>query len=351
MLSFFWWLNNSNASIPIVSTPISPKLTLKANTSLISIPIKISPKLSSLNPNEGLSQLPWLHLRIKSGDTLSSIFKKNNLNQLYKISQTEYSEQLRKLKINQELHIRHDANNIKDLILVLNKTDELHIFQTETKEFTSEIRPIGRTTKIVSVHGIVETTLLAAAKQAGLSKQQLDKYMNIFIQDVDFKRDIKIGDRFIAVYKQYHMENNIEEGPILAAEIINKGKVHQALRYTDKTGHTEYYTPTGASLKKISLLTAPVASFKRVSSYFGVRRHPISGRKHLHTGIDYSASHGTPIMAAGDAKVKFLGRKGGYGKVIVLEHDLRIQTLYAHMSKFSKNLKVGSEVSQGEFIG
>ncbi|MDM8569096.1 M23 family metallopeptidase, partial [Thiotrichales bacterium HSG1] len=193
--------------------------------------------------------------------------------------------------------------------------------------------------------------LPAAAKQAGLSIQQLDRLMDIFVYNIDFKRDISIGDQFSVIYKIFQIENNIEEGVILAAKIINKGKTYKALRYSNGTGNAGYYTPTGASLKKISLLTAPIAKFKRLSSPFGIRKHPISGRSRLHTGVDYSASYGTPIMAAGDATIEFLGRKGGYGKVIVLEHDSRVKTSYAHMSKFAKNLKIGTEVSQGEIIG
>ncbi|MDM8567547.1 M23 family metallopeptidase, partial [Candidatus Halobeggiatoa sp. HSG11] len=319
----------------------------------IEIPTEITTELPDFNPVDKptVSKLPWLNLRVKSGDSLSSIFKRNRLKQLYNLIQVEHSKQLLKLRINQELHIKHDDNNVKKLILILNKTDELHIFQTENKEFESEIRPIGRTTKTLSVHGIVKTTLLAAAEQADVSKQQLDKLMDIFIHDIDFKNDIQAGDRFSIVYKQYQFGNDIEEGDILVAEIINKGKIYQALRYTNEAGNTDYYTPNGAYLKKISLLTAPITSFKRLSSHFGTRKHPILGRNHLHTGVDYSASHGVPIIAAGDAKIKFKGRKGGYGKVIILEHNSRVQTLYAHMSKFAKSLKIGSEVLQGDIIG
>ncbi|HHB92925.1 MAG TPA: M23 family metallopeptidase, partial [Thioploca sp.] len=273
------------------------------------------------------------------------------LKQLYQITQIEHAKYLRQLKINQELHIKHDVEKVQDLILILNKIEELHVFRTGAKEFESEIRPIGRTTKIVTIHGVVKTTLSAAIKQSGLSNKLLNKLMDIFVYDIDFERDIQIGDQFSVIYKQYQFGKDIEEGNILVAEFINQNKLYQALRYTDKAGNTDYYTPKGASLQKISLLTTPITDFKRLSSHFGMRRHPISGRKHMHTGVDYSAVPGTPIIAAGDATVKFLGRKGGYGKVIILEHDSRVRTLYAHMSKFVKSLKVGTEVSQGEIIG
>ncbi len=355
-LTLNWWLNNSNASI----SPMSVKLIPVPTNNLIAIPlelpnkipIEIPIKLAPTPPIPTVSKLPWLHLQVKTGNTLSTIFKQYKLKQVYQINQTEHAQQLHQLKINQELHIKHDDNdNVQDLILILNKTDELHVFRIGDKEFESEIRPIGKNTETVSVHGIIKTTLSAAAQQAGLSKQQLDKLMNIFVYNIDFESDIQIGDQFSLVYKQHQFGKDIEEGNILVAEFINNGKVYQALRYTDQNGNTDYYAPTGDNLQQISLLTAPITNFKRISSKFGKRKHPISHRRHLHTGIDYSAAQGTPIIAAGDATVKFLGRKGGYGKVIVLEHDARVQTLYAHMLKFVKTLKVGDEVSQGEFIG
>ncbi len=355
-LTFIWWLTNSNASIRSISfTSTSSELTnnLVILTEIIPLEIQTAlPKISNTSIAEySLPKLPWLHLRIQSGDTLASIFQKHKLKQLYQVTQIEHTKQLRQLKINQELHIKHDVEKVQDLILTLNKTDELHIFRTEDKEFDSEIRPIGRTTKIVTIHGIVETTLSAAIEKVGLSNQQLNKLMDIFIYDIDFERDIQVGDQFSVIYKQHQFGKDIEEGDILVAEFINQNKLYQALRYTNKAGNTDYYTPAGDSLQKISLLTTPVTDYKRLSSRFGMRKHPVSGRKQLHTGVDYSAVRGTPIIAAGDAKIKFLGRKGGYGKVIILEHGSRIKTLYAHMSKFVKGLKIGTEVSQGEIIG
>lgn len=355
-LTLIWWLNNSNASM----SPMPDKFTPVSTTNLIAVPLELPIEIPIKLPTipipsieiPTVAKLPWLHIQVQTGNTLSTIFKEHNLNQVHQINQTEHAQQLRQLKINQELHIKHDGNgNVQNLILILNKTDELHVFRIRDKEFESEIRPIGKSTETVSVHGIIKTTLSAAAQQAGLSTQQLKRLMNIFVYNIDFERDIKVGDQFSVVYKQHQFGKDIEEGNILVAEFINSGKVYQALRYTDQNGNTDYYAPTGDNLQQISLLTVPITNFKRISSKFGERKHPISRRKHLHTGIDYSAERGTPIIAAGDAVVKFLGRKSGYGKVIVLEHNARVQTLYAHMLKFVKNLKVGDEVSQGEFIG
>jgi len=361
ILSLAWWLNQSDASIgqlPNPSTgfqaPTRPIMTLsqKSLSAPESVKVKLAEPTSRIPKSPAL---PWLHLRIKSGETLSRIFKRHQLNrtQLYQmIRLPEYAKPLRQLHLNQALHIRHDAQgNIHDLILVLNKTDELHIYKEDNEfEFTGEIRPIGMRSETVSAYGIVKKSVSDAAKEAGLSDKLLTHLAEIFSWEIDFDRDIYPGDQFRVIYKRYQIEGDIEEGDILAAEVINLGKVYRALRYTDQTGYIGYYTPEGDSLQKLPLIRAP-SQYTRISSPFGTRMHPILGRYNFHTGTDYAASTGTPIIAAADATVKFVGRKGGYGKTIVLEHNKRVRTLYAHLYKFAEELRAEQAVFQGQIIG
>ena len=388
LLPLLWWLNSSNASIlrePMsrllnTATSVAPKLeglpvpsfkiddlpapTFKINrlVQVPAVPVNQSnqPVLTSMVknlPHPRLSpkapSLPWLHLRIKPGDTLSEIFKTHQLNktQLYQmIKMPEYAKQFRQLRLNQELHIKHDFDgNIKNLILVLNKTDELHIYKEED-EFDGKIRRIGTHTEIISVRGIVDSTLSVAAKQAGLSDSLLSQLTQLFKWDIDFDRQVQPGDQFSVIYEQHQFEGDIEEGEALAAEFVNQGKVYRALRYTDRVGATDYYTPMGDSLSKIPLLRAPL-KYKRISSHFGTRKHPIRGRYNFHAGVDYAARPGTPVTAAGDGTVWFMARKGGYGKTIVLKHSPRVRTLYAHLLKYVKGLRNGDKVKQGQIIG
>lgn len=360
-LPLLWWLSNSDASIspepknshffhaPLATVSQADKNELASSSSMLEENNFLSPTLAPKR-----ASLPWLHLTIESGDTLSRIFQKHQLNQtqLYQIVRmSKYANQFRQLQINQELHIKHDFHgNIQNLILTLkNKTDELHIYK-EDEEFEGEIRRIGRHTETVVIHGKVETSLSVAAQQVGLSDNLLAELIQIFHWDIDFDRQVQSGDEFTVIYKQHLFEGDVEQGDILAAEFINQGQVHRALRYLDKTGLTNYYTPEGNSLNKISLLIAPV-NFTRISSYFGDRKHPVLNRYHFHTGVDYAARWSTPIVAAGDATVKFAGRKGGYGKTMVLKHHKRVRTLYAHLLKFAKDIKVGDKVVQGQIIG
>jgi murein DD-endopeptidase MepM/ murein hydrolase activator NlpD len=357
LLALAWWLNQSDASIgqptsSSVQFETPKKVSLFEQEPLfISEPIKVKPPISP--PKTDQAHLNWLHLRIQPGETLSRIFKKHQLNrsQLYEMTRLpEYAASLRQLQLNQPLHIRHDPQgNIEDLILVLNKKEELHLYQEEN-EFIGEIRPKGMRSETVSTHCVIKTSLAEAAKKAGLSDKIVTDLAEIFSWELDFDRDMYPGDQLSLIYKRYQIEGDIETGDILAAEVINLGSVYRALRYTDKRGYTDYYTPTGESLRKIPLIRAPV-KYTRISSPFGTRKHPILGKHNFHTGTDYAAPTGTPIIAAGDAVVKFVGRKGGYGKTIVLAHNKRVRTLYAHLYKFAQGLRAEQEVFQGEIIG
>ena len=143
---------------------------------------------------------------------------------------------------------------------------------------------------------------------------------------------------------------DIMDGEIIAAEFNNNGRTFQAIRYVDKDGRSDYYTPDGHSVRK-AFIRAPV-DFARISSSFNPRRkHPVLNTIRAHRGVDYAAPRGTPIKAAGDGKVIFRGRKDGYGSAIILQHGGNITTLYAHMSRFANSSRVGKRIKQGQTIG
>ncbi len=177
------------------------------------------------------------------------------------------------------------------------------------------------------------------------------KLANVFAWDIDFVLDIREGDRFTAVYEQIFQDGKyLRDGEVLAAEFVNNGKVYRAVRFVADSGHAGYYTPAGLAMRK-AFLRAPV-EFTRVSSAFNPhRQHPILNLIRGHMGTDYAAPTGTPVHAAGDGHVSFAGQRGGYGNAIVLTHGANISTLYGHMSRFARNIRVGTRVQQGEVIG
>jgi murein DD-endopeptidase MepM/ murein hydrolase activator NlpD len=371
MLTLLWWLNSSSASISPPSTKFSylpqPSTfstvrTIDTANSIVSTDKMVDPTLISsaikeinLSKSPKNSSLSWLHLQIKPGDSLSRIFRKHKLNQTQlhqMLGLPESAKLLRKLHMNQEVHIKHDPNGqIEELLLMLNNNKELYIFKTENGIYDSEIRKIGvYVEERISVHNQVKTELSIAIRELGLSEDKLSQLNQIFKGIIDFDKGIKHGDQFTIIYKQRRFKKEIiEEGDILAVEFVNKDKVYRAFHYTDPTGYTDYYTSDGYHIHKMSLFRAPLEEYNRISSPFGDRKHPILRKYRFHTGTDYAASSGTPVFAAGDATVQFVGRRGGYGKIVILEHSQRITTLYAHLSNFAE-LSIGDEVIQGQII-
>jgi murein DD-endopeptidase MepM/ murein hydrolase activator NlpD len=154
----------------------------------------------------------------------------------------------------------------------------------------------------------------------------------------------------VAYEQIYQNGKYLRDGEVLAAEFVNSGKVYRAVRFAPDGGSASYFTPDGKPMRK-AFLRAPV-DFTRVSSVFDpARMHPILNRIRGHMGTDYAAPTGTPVHAAGEGRVSFEGTRGGYGNAIMLLHSNSVSTLYGHMSRFAKNLRVGSHVSQGEVIG
>jgi murein DD-endopeptidase MepM/ murein hydrolase activator NlpD len=199
---------------------------------------------------------------------------------------------------------------------------------------------------IFSVQGVIDTSLTQAGLKAGLSNEFIMQLTNIFAWDIDFATNLKNGDQFTVVYD----ESNGLNGQILAAEFVTGGKTYTAIRYKDSEGQINYYSPEGKPMRKV-FLSAPV-DFIRISSGFDVnRKHPILNRIRAHKGVDYAARTGTPVKAAGNGKVLFIGRKGGYGQVLIIEHGEHFETLYAHLSDFKRGLQMGDSVEQGQIVG
>jgi len=204
----------------------------------------------------------------------------------------------------------------------------------------------------------IKNSLFQAAGEAGLSDSLAMKITNIFRWDIDFVLDIQPGDRFRVIYEELSQDGTpLGEGDILAVEFINQGTVYRALRFAPSGESTDaeeddfgYYTPDGRSLRK-AFLRAPL-EFTRVSSRFNLyRRHPVLNRMRAHRGVDYAAPTGTPVKAAGEGRIRFVGTKGGYGKVIEVQHANKVRTLYGHLSRFARGLRHGERVRQDEVIG
>ena len=205
-------------------------------------------------------------------------------------------------------------------------------------------------TRVAFAEGAIETNFFESAAATGLSDKQIMELADLFAWDVDFARDIRQGDRFALLYESLHRgDEQVGTGRILAAEFVNNGDTHRTV-YFEHEDRGGYYDPEGHPIRK-TFLRSPV-NFTRISSGFSLKRwHPKLHRFRAHKGVDYAAPIGTPIQAAGDGKIKFAGKKGGYGRVVIIQHGQRYSTLYAHLHRIKGGIKPGARVKQGQTIG
>jgi murein DD-endopeptidase MepM/ murein hydrolase activator NlpD len=198
--------------------------------------------------------------------------------------------------------------------------------------------------------GVIQSSLFGAADAAGIPDAVALQIADIFAGDVDFHRELRRGDRFAVVYEQHTLAGApVRAGRVLAAEFVNQGRALRAVLFPPERGAGGYYAPDGSNLRK-AFLRSPL-EYSRISSGFGMRRHPFLRSWRAHAGIDYAAPAGTKVRAAGDGVVEFAGRKGGYGNVVILRHRGQYSTLYAHLSRFAPGLRQGARVAQGDAIG
>lgn len=298
----------------------------------------------------------WQNITIKKGDNLSRIFSRLGLSprQVHEVmSLGNPVRPLALLRPGQLLQIALKGDNDSRQLAALRLNfSPIEYLEVQAKDDKFQAKRISRNvqTRLETVTGTVENSLFKDGLQAGLTNKQIMELTQIFGWDIDFALDLRSGDNFKVLFEEHYLQDKkVQNGPIVAAEFTNRGKTFRAIRYPDGNGHSAYYTPAGLSMRKAFLRT-PV-NYSRISSHFNLRRkHPVLNRIRAHKGVDYAAPIGTPVKAAGDGKVVFVGRKGGYGKAVILQHGTKYSTLYGHLSRFKRGLKVGARISQGEVI-
>ncbi len=293
--------------------------------------------------------------KVKNGDTLSSIFSRAGYGDklIYKIfADDKKNKQLASIHPGQQLSFETiDNGDPRRIQLQLNKLESIVAAIDEKGEYKYSKEIIEPEIRTSYAAGQIDSSLFLAAKSAGLDESVIMSLANIFGWDVDFSLDIRSGDKFNMVYEELYLnDEKIGNGKILAANFTNQNHTYQAVLYTDSDGRSNYFTPSGQSMRK-EFLRSPV-EFARISSHFNLsRKHPVLHKIRAHKGTDYAASTGTPIRATGDGTVIHAGRKGGYGKAVIIKHGQQFTTLYAHMSKYGRGIQNGSKVSQGQIIG
>lgn len=217
-------------------------------------------------------------------------------------------------------------------------------FEVSVQTIQPEMRPVMRS-------GSIQGSLFGATDAADVPDRIASEMADAFSGEIDFHKDLRRGDHFSVVYEAFYVDGRlIKTGRLLAAEFTNQGNAHQAIYFKNPQGRDGYYTAQGLSMKR-AFLKSPMP-FDRISSGFSSGRlHPVLQIWRAHKGVDYAAPTGTPVRAIADAKVSFVGKQGGYGNLIVLNHQSPYSTAYGHLSRFGKGIKRGSSVSQGQIIG
>jgi len=297
-------------------------------------------------------------VKVKTGDTMAEILQRQKIgiddtNAIIKAMKKHFNP--RNIRVGQKFGLELTRQSAQKSIL--NK------FQVKTGKLTHvEVLPKGekfaakkvkiKTSKqIARAGGVVSSSFFEASDDAGIPRAITSELVKAYSYDIDFGRDIKPGQTLDVLFEQLVSKETGEvvgHGDLKFASFKLRNKPIEVFKYTDRTGDSGYYKPNGESVRK-ALLKTPVNA--RISSKFGMRKHPILGYTKMHKGIDFAARTGTPIYAAGDGKVNYAGRKGGYGKYIKIKHNNGYETAYAHLSKYAKGMKNGRRVKQGQIIG
>jgi murein DD-endopeptidase MepM/ murein hydrolase activator NlpD len=210
-------------------------------------------------------------------------------------------------------------------------------------------RPLTTETALATAR--IDSSLYQAGQDAAVPQSVLSDVIKAFAYDVDFEREIHPGDSFEIIYERVEDDQGrlARTGNILYASLTTGDQTLEIYWFEPKSGSGEFYNSKGESVRK-DLLRTPL-DVVRVTSGFGMRKHPILGYSKMHKGVDFAASTGTPILASGSGVVEFAGRKGGYGNFIKIRHNGTYETAYAHLSRFAKGISQGDKVKQGQVIG
>ena len=294
--------------------------------------------------------------KIKSGETFDKILESYSIekSEILKIKNSLKDKvNLNKLNTKQIIQFNLDKTNNKISEFVYQTSNTQKIFlkrNIESDKFNDEILSIKLDKKIVYNENIILQSLYKAATDENIPANTIIEFARIYGFQVDFQRDIRKQDKFQIMYEIFLNEKNeiVETGEILFANLKLSGQ-DNSLYYFDKDGSEGHYDKNGKSVKK-ALMKTPING-ARLSSPFGMRKHPIDGFNKMHRGTDFAAPMGTPIMASGDGVVKKAGWCGGGGNCVKIKHNSTYQTIYAHRSKFARGIKTGVRVKQGQTIG
>lgn len=313
--------------------------------------------LPTLRAIDTVSEIFTREERIQRGDTVASLLARLGVTDDAALdflrSSPDTQAIFRQLSPGKSVTVRIDGHGeLLWLLFPLNGgKDQALAVERQGAGFKAGEQVLKLETQVLMKSAEIRHSLFGATDAAGIPDSIATQLADIFGGDIDFHRDLRKGDRFAVIYETMnHMGKLVRTGRILAAEFATAGRNLRAVWYQGEDGQGGYYTADGKNIRK-AFLRSPL-EFSRITSGFSLARfHPLLQKWRAHTGIDYGAPVGTRVRTTGDGVVESVGIKGGYGKAVVLRHQGRYTTLYAHLSGFAPGLRAGMRVAQGDVIG
>lgn len=296
----------------------------------------------------------WRNERVQRGDTVAELLRRLNVEDA---AASEYlrseasAASLRQLAVGKEVQAETAADGSLLALRFLNNSGEQVVVERTGGQFKVSTMPSQLEQRVFMRTGEIKTSLYAATDAAGLPDPAANQMAEIFGGEIDFHRELRKGDRFSVIFEMtYSNGEPVRTGRILAAEFTNQGRTHRAVYFQTAENKGDYYAPDGKSMRK-AFLRSPI-EFSRVSSGFSNSRfHPVLNKWRAHKGVDYAAPIGTKVKVTADGVVAFVGKQGGYGNVVLVNHQGRYTTVYGHLSRFASGLQRGQRVAQGDVIG
>ena len=343
-----WFITLSTMPLLGVVTAFGlvPQSDLGLNSTRIAIEQIALPKVA---PSVNTIASFWRNERVQRGDTVVELLRRLNIEDVaasaYLRTASETAS-FRKLTVDREVQAETNTDGGLIALRYLSDDGAQVVIEKQGDGYTTRTLPAQLEKRLFVRTGEIKSSLYAATDAAGMPEAAANQLTEIFSGDIDFHHDLRKGDKFTVMYEMIYSNGTlVNTGRIQAAEFFNQGQTYRAIHFQD-----DYYTTEGKSVRK-AFLRSPIA-FSRVSSGFTKSRfHPVLNQWRAHKGVDFAAPIGTKVKATSDGVVSSFGKQGGYGNVIMINHQGRFTTVYGHLSGFAKGLRRGQRVAQGDVIG
>ena len=296
----------------------------------------------------------WRNERVQRGDTVDELLLRMNIEDPiasdYLRNASETSS-FRKLPVGTEIQAETTSNGGLITLRYIADIGTQILIERQNNAFITMALPAKLEKRLFVRTGEIQTNLYSASDAAGMPEAAAYQLNELFSGDIDFHHDLRKGDKFTVVYEMTYSNGALLNiGRIQAAEFTNQGRIYRAVYFEKDAQHGNYYTPEGKNVRK-TFLRSPI-EYSRVSSGFSSSRfHPLLNKWRSHKGVDFAARTGTKVKATADGVIAFVGKEGGYGNAVKINHQGRYTTVYGHLSRFARYLRKGQRVTQGQVIG